>query len=226
MAPLLSRRDDLDVSAILKKPWVMALIILGGVMILSLTTFMAVYCLRRERAGSDEEQLPALSPQSSAKDFLPRRKMSAAVRAEMEEQERALIIRKSLASRHSSFSGSLRTLDSMQRSSMLVDEGLTELTEEPETIEEHRDWKEFEAGLRRQRANSDLGHPALQDHHHHQQQQQQQQQQQFVHPALLSHPAVSSEFEEISIIPRAPSPVRWGSKQSSPRYSLTPSFRS
>jgi hypothetical protein len=140
----------------------------AGVILLLCAVFVALYFVRRRRQAAEDRNLSQIG--SEHRDSMRRRtKMSLADRAEAEEQERSMIIRKSLAGRSSTFSttssrGSWAPLESARNSSIL---------EEPMELAEHEDdyetaprddWKEWEARAYRDRANSDGLDPALQGH--------------------------------------------------------------
>ncbi|ORY56617.1 uncharacterized protein BCR38DRAFT_450738 [Pseudomassariella vexata] len=173
MAPAVGRRYDLfapqdkrthvlqarNEMAVPLNPWMMILIIIGVFLVVILVVFVALYFARKRRRARELEA--QADPMAIRREGFRRRKPSAADQAEAEELERSVMIRKSLASRASSYSiGSSRILNSPRNSHLLDDIPAEEA--EGETGGLNEDWKEWEARVRKQRTNSlGQGHPAL-----------------------------------------------------------------
>ncbi|KAI0126125.1 hypothetical protein BJ170DRAFT_685367 [Xylariales sp. AK1849] len=208
MAPSLRARDDAflddktqliqakDETSINVSPWIIVAIIIGVILVVTIVMFVVVYFARRRRLAAQAAQQRPLST-SSYHDFTRKRKMSAADRANAEELERSLMIRKSLASRASSRSArSSRILESARssRSSQFLDDIPMEAAEMADGHGLRDDWKEWEAGIQRERSTLDLRNPASQ---------------------IRGHPALTAEPPQL-VMPqqtRAPSPPRRGIKE-------------
>ncbi|KAI0380636.1 hypothetical protein F5Y04DRAFT_257118 [Hypomontagnella monticulosa] len=191
MAPSLYRRNTNDgftttpsdiESGDTMQPWLIAVIVIGVLIAVSLVVVLALYLTRKRQRGSSDDEGGSLRRPSFKK-----RKTSSADRQAAEELERATMIRKSLASRTSS-----RTSHTWERE----DNELEELDREgsapapapaPEPKPSRDNWKEFEAGAQSSQGvipgvhNTAMG----------------------IHPALLpqSHLAIPEPS-------RAPSPIR------------------
>ncbi|KAI1860607.1 hypothetical protein JX265_009070 [Neoarthrinium moseri] len=204
MAPLLMHRDDAfqapedqaqvlvpkDEKSDTLSSWMIVVIIIGVLAVVTSVIFTVLYFVRRRRFAQEDRNLPIISSQQDL--VQTRRKMSVADRVEAEELERALMIRKSLASRSSTFSSfsaqNPRDPDSA-RSSRILDDKFVEETEENYNMASNEDWKQWEAQAQAERRNSALLDPALQG---------------------SGHPALSHELQNITVPQRsrAPSPAR------------------
>ncbi|XXG98932.1 hypothetical protein Hte_005264 [Hypoxylon texense] len=165
-------------------PWLIVIIVIGALIVLSLVAFLALHLVRRRRrqiAQNDEKDPLGLE------DFRKRR-MSTSDRLAAEEMERATMIRKSLASRASSWSGvSYRTPETSEYQLEELDreeQGQEEREREPTAPRDN--WKEIEAGIPSQRPASGLFETDI-----------------GVHPALLPQPRLAVPQPS-----RAPSPIR------------------
>jgi Tfp pilus assembly protein PilE len=182
--------------------WMLVLIIAGVLIVVTVFVFVIVYFMRKRRY-SQAAQREHANRQNS---FFRKRNTSAADRAEAEELERSLMIRKSLASR----TWSLSTRDSQNlesaRSSRHLEDVQMAPVEENVGAEESRDEnKEWEARALMPRANSDLKDPALEGR---------------------GHPAFSPELELVTVPQpsRTQSPTRniKGMQMSNPLPPLPP----
>ncbi|KAI2616141.1 hypothetical protein GGS26DRAFT_454286 [Hypomontagnella submonticulosa] len=193
MAPAIYRRDTDDVfttqsdigSGDTMQPWLIAVIILGVLIVVSLVVVLVLYLTRKRQRTSSEDQGSSLGRPSFKK-----RKTSSADRQAAEELERATMIRKSLASRTSSRTSGVWENENEDYPLEELDREESAPAPAPAPVPEPRpsrdNWKEFEAGAQSQGAipgvhNTEMG----------------------IHPALLpqSHLAVPEPS-------RAPSPIR------------------
>ncbi|KAI1334927.1 hypothetical protein F5Y15DRAFT_262767 [Xylariaceae sp. FL0016] len=156
-------------------PWLIVLIIIG---VLVVTTLVALLIVYHARSRIWKQEVRQANPISRF-DTRRRRKISAADRQRADDLERAMIIRKSLASR-SSISFSARS----SRVSAISDYPLIELSREKEPILPRDDWKEWEAQMQNQREDAGLNRPAS-----------------LEHPALMCHISLPKPS-------RSPSPAR------------------
>ncbi|KAI3318456.1 hypothetical protein HD806DRAFT_316003 [Xylariaceae sp. AK1471] len=158
-------------------PWLVVVIIIGILIIATLAIFMLAHYLksRRERTKSMRlsEQMSSLYPR--------KRKLSSADQHRIEEQERDMMIRKSLASRTSIIASS-----PVSQVSSMSDDHLDEPSEEPgETASLREDWKAWEARIQSERKiSSPAGAVGLDQH-----------------PAFASHLSIPQPT-------RMPSPIR------------------
>jgi hypothetical protein len=144
-------------------PWLIVVIITGLLIIATLGVFMLAHCikLRRKRARS----MRPGQPMSSL--YMRNRKLSSADIHRIEEQERNMMIRKSLASRTSIVASS-----PVSQVSFASDNHGDEPSEEPgETVSLREDWKAWEARVQSERKiSSPAGvvgldqHPAFAPH--------------------------------------------------------------
>lgn len=125
-------------------PYLICIIVFAVITVMTIITIIFARFARRRQQRLDEETMKsAPQPMQSAK---PRRKKTADLdRAEEEELQRQVMIRKSLASR-----ASWRTVN---------DEDEVEVTERPNDL--RRDWKEWEAGIQHKRSISTDTHPGI-----------------------------------------------------------------
>ncbi|KAL7628413.1 hypothetical protein AAE478_002615 [Parahypoxylon ruwenzoriense] len=164
-------------------PWLIVVIVIAVLIVTALVVFLVLYLVRRKQRLAQEEVIDPLGRKDVRK-----RKMSSADRQAAEDAERAIMIRKSLASRTS-----LSTRNSrMSRTSLYqLEEFDHHQDREPEEQEPMApppkdNWKEWEAGIQGRSAT-----PGVEDVGF------------GVHPALLPHPQLA--IPEPS---RGPSPIR------------------
>ncbi|KAI6084460.1 hypothetical protein F4821DRAFT_242897 [Hypoxylon rubiginosum] len=160
-------------------PWLIVIIVLGALVVTTLVVFLARYLVRRRRRIAQDGQKDPLG----LEDFRKRR-MSTSDRLAAEEMERATMIRKSLASRASSWSGI--SFQAPETSEYQLEEFEREEQEPQEPVAPRVNWKEVEAGTQDQRATTGLVDTEI-----------------GVHPALLPQPQLA-----IPQPSRAPSPIR------------------
>jgi uncharacterized membrane protein len=147
--------------------WIIVVAVLGTVLLLTAVAIAVVYIRKRRKyAQAAREEDPILP---TKREMSHRRNMSAADRTEAEELERTMMIRKSLASRSSSW-GSLPNL----RDSRIMDGARLSRLSQVITTEEvagdeagrslGNDWKEWEAHTAGERPISGLQDPGIQGH--------------------------------------------------------------
>lgn len=124
--------------------WIVVAVVVGSGILLAVAIVAAVlpYYRRREYSRAKTHD-----PSLSRKEFERRRKMTAEERQREEELERRLMIRKSLAG---------RSLDW----SVQCDNESLDMHEHRESSGLKDDWKEWEAGLQRERPESTCRHPS------------------------------------------------------------------
>ncbi|KAI1636737.1 hypothetical protein F4809DRAFT_371525 [Biscogniauxia mediterranea] len=130
-----------DNSGPLVDPWVIVVIVVGTLLVVSLVSVIAILYSRSRRRKQEVKHADPISHEYSR-----RRKMNQADRLEADEMERAIMIRKSLASRTSNRHS--------QNSSMMMppDLRLMEISDEAaEKASLREDWKDREAGLQTER---------------------------------------------------------------------------
>ncbi|KAI1440451.1 hypothetical protein F5Y02DRAFT_346493 [Annulohypoxylon stygium] len=160
-------------------PWLIVVIVIGALILTSIFVFLILrFTRRRQRKVHHVYQDPL------GRKGRHRRNMSETDRLAAEEIERATMIRKSLASRTSSWGGN--SLRDSRISDYQMDEIDRVSQEERQPIAPRGDWKEFEAGSQGSIAtpgvhNTEMG----------------------IHPALLPEPQLA--FPQPS---RGPSPIR------------------
>lgn len=168
MAPVLRARDSEEALASLS-PWVIVVIILGVVVLVTLVVFVIIYFIRRRRLAREDRDLLHVGSQRELRR--KRTRMSVTDRAEAEEQERSMIIRKSLACRSSTLSttSSRSWNPESARNSSILDDASMELADHEAEFEPvpQEDWKQWEArALANPTGLQDpalRGHPALQE---------------------------------------------------------------
>ncbi|KAI0172220.1 hypothetical protein GGR52DRAFT_459413 [Hypoxylon sp. FL1284] len=171
----LEARDDGASTAI--NPWLIVVIVIGSLAVTTSVALLVFYFVRRRRLRiAQDGQIDPLG-----RGNLRKRGMSTSDRLAAEEMERATMIRKSLASRASSWSG---VSSSAPETSEYHMEELDR--DEHEATTHGNNWKEFEAGSQHQGTvhepfDTEMG----------------------VHPALLPQPQLS-----VPQPPRAASPMR------------------
>ncbi|KAI1504561.1 hypothetical protein F5X99DRAFT_371384 [Biscogniauxia marginata] len=115
-------------------PWVIVVIVIGALIIVSLVSVIAVLYVRARRRKQEAKQADPISHEYT------RRRKNQPDRLGADELERAVMIRKSLASRTSNRHS--------QNSSILPDHRLMEAMDEAaEKASLREDWKDREAGL-------------------------------------------------------------------------------
>jgi hypothetical protein len=130
--------------------WIVAAVV-GGIIVLGLTFALGLmYYTRRRQYRRDQE----LHPYLSREEIIKRRKMSRVDLFHEEEERRRLMIRKSLAARSTSSTGS--NLSAMMDE---VDQELGQM-ERQESTRLKEDWKRWEARVRHERTMSGGLHPA------------------------------------------------------------------
>jgi hypothetical protein len=130
--------------------WIVAAVV-GGIIVVGLTFALGLmYYTRRRQYKRDQE----LHPYLSREEIIKRRKMSKVDLYHEEEERRRLMIRKSLAARSTSSTGS-NFSDVMDQ----ADQELGEI-ERQESTRLKEDWKRWEARERRERSMSGGQHPA------------------------------------------------------------------
>lgn len=158
-------------------PWLIVIIVIGALIVTTLVVFLALHLVRRRRRRIVQDGQP---DPLGLEDFRKRR-MSTSDRRAAEEMERATMIRKSLASRASSWSGvSYHTPETSEYQLEELDR------EEQEPMAPRDNWKDIEAGIQGQRAAPGLFDTEI-----------------GVHPALLPQPQLAVPQPS-----RAPSPIR------------------
>jgi hypothetical protein len=131
--------------------WIVVAIV-GGVVALGVTlTFLLTYVRRRCRCR--KHQLPR--PYLAEDELLKRRKMSVNDAFREEEERRAYMIRKSLATRSTDSAGS-----GFSAVADHIDRELVEL-ERRESASLKSDWKRWEARVRQERCVPGVQHPAV-----------------------------------------------------------------
>ncbi|OTA99843.1 hypothetical protein M426DRAFT_324831 [Hypoxylon sp. CI-4A] len=164
------------------EPWLIVVIVLGVLTIASSIVFLTLYLRRKQQLKAQREKDDLLGRRNRH-----RRKLSEMDRLQAEEIERTTMIRKSLASRTSSWGmGSLR--DSMM-SEYQMDE-VDHEEREPMAPERNNDWKEIEAGSEGHIATPGVDNTEM-----------------GIHPALLGQPQLQPHLS-IPQPSRAPSPIR------------------
>jgi hypothetical protein len=128
------------------KTWMIAPIVGGLVFVVLAVVFVVFKCLRRRNFNRAKQSDPFLTP----REFHRRRKMSAADRLEEAEEQRNIMIRKSLASRSSLLKRNSQS--EVSEVSMDDDEFPTSLRD---------DWKEWEARVYREQGVSTERHPSI-----------------------------------------------------------------
>ncbi|KAI1776676.1 hypothetical protein F4818DRAFT_411382 [Hypoxylon cercidicola] len=140
-------------------PWLIVIIVIGALIVTILVVFLTLHLARKRRRIAQDGQIDLLGLEE-----LKKHGMSTSDRQAAEEMERAIMIRKSLASRASSWSG---VSDQTPETSEYQPEELDREEREPEPMATRENWKEFEAGAQSQRAapglfDAEIGvHPAL-----------------------------------------------------------------
>ncbi|KAK0715124.1 hypothetical protein B0H67DRAFT_488671 [Lasiosphaeris hirsuta] len=138
--------------------WIIPTVVVGLVVV---TAFLVYALLRYNKCRQfrkEQEKNPYLTPN----EFSRRRRMTAQDRAEEEEKQRVIMIRKSLASRSW---GSSVGCDSRRTShiSQTSQPNPPYMDEDDEPVKLKDEWKAWEAGLRRERSVSAERHPAAGD---------------------------------------------------------------
>jgi len=136
-------------SGVQVKPWVIAVIVTGSVLVVAVCVFFIVRFVRRRNYRRAQALEPFLSP----KEFQRRRKMSEADKMEEAEVQRSILIRKSLASRSSLLNRNSQSV----ASNYSLDPDYDELPDGGFKME----WKEFEARATRERNSSGERHPSV-----------------------------------------------------------------
>ncbi|KAI1269085.1 hypothetical protein F5Y18DRAFT_176334 [Xylariaceae sp. FL1019] len=162
--------------------WLIAAIVVGSLIITTLAVFMLSHYIKSRRRKASRDR--AIEPMSSVAIRRHRRNRSSADQQMAEEEERNLMIRKSLAHRYSmapsAHHSRVSSLSTDYQSVVSADE------EHDETTGAKEDWKEWEARLQNDRRNSS--------------------------PRLDQHPAFSTRIS-MPLAPeptREPSPYRGG----------------
>ncbi|CAJ2512616.1 Uu.00g007350.m01.CDS01 [Anthostomella pinea] len=148
-----------DETSFTMDPWLIAVIVTGIVIVMTLLAFMVIYYIRSRRW---KRSIREADPISHHQQHTHKRKMSSADRQRAEELERDMMIRKSLASRSSSSFSTLSTHSS--RLSAFSEYPLVEVSEEPETVNLRDDWKEWEAQIQRQMGTASHQASGLHEH--------------------------------------------------------------
>ncbi|KAI2472737.1 hypothetical protein F4781DRAFT_319649 [Annulohypoxylon bovei var. microspora] len=161
------------------EPWLIVVIVIGALILTSLFVFLILRFTRSRRQTTRKVYQDPLGLKGRHK-----RNMSETDRIAAEEIERAAMIRKSLASRTSSWGGSSLRVSGI--SDYQMEEFGRESQEEHEPIVPRDNWKDLEAGTQGSREipgvhNTEMG----------------------IHPALLPQPQLA--FPQPS---RGPSPIR------------------
>ncbi|KAI0398383.1 hypothetical protein F5Y17DRAFT_1290 [Xylariaceae sp. FL0594] len=143
-------------------PWLVVVIIMGVLIVLTLAVFMLAYHLkaRRRRAKSHLKE----EDEKTGLPYLMKKSLSSVDRHKTEEQEREMMIRKSLAERPSPTDGAeaSRVSQTSSHSSSPPTEGPEEHGVQTTTLRE--DWKAWEAGIQTERKVSTSGGIGLEQH--------------------------------------------------------------
>ncbi|KAI1214257.1 uncharacterized protein F4807DRAFT_119127 [Annulohypoxylon truncatum] len=161
------------------EPWLIVVIVIGALILTSLSVFLIIHFSRRRQRIVHHVYQDPLSQKVRHK-----RNRSETDRLAAEEIERAAMIRKSLASRTSSWGGN--SLRESGISDYQMDEFDRPSQEERQPMAPRENWKELEAGAQGGRAT-----PGVHDT------------EMGIHPALLPQPQLA--FPQPS---RGPSPIR------------------
>jgi hypothetical protein len=158
-------------------PWLVVVIVIGVLIITTLAIFMLAHCIK-----SRQRRTKCIQATQSMSSLYPRkRKLSSADRDRVEEMEREMMIRKSLASR-TSFTASSPISQTFFMSS---DSHVEEPSEDQgEMASLQADWKAWEARMQSERDISCPGGVSLDQH-----------------PAFASHLSIPQPI-------RIPSPIR------------------
>ncbi|KAI0159838.1 hypothetical protein GGR57DRAFT_458829 [Xylariaceae sp. FL1272] len=137
--------------------WLVAAIVVGSLIVTTLAIFMLSHYIKSRQRKANRSR--ALEPMSSVAIRRHKRNRSSADRQLAEEEERNMMIRKSLANRYSlapsAHHSRVSSLSTDYQSVVSADE------EHDETAGVKQDWKEWEARLQNDRRNSS---PKLDQH--------------------------------------------------------------
>ncbi|KAI1397173.1 hypothetical protein F4819DRAFT_472935 [Hypoxylon fuscum] len=174
-----SRSETRDTAGVPMSPWLIIVIVIGALIVTALVAFLVLYLVKRRRRVASEGQVDPLG-----RHDLRKKKLNATDRVAAEEMERAIMIRKSLASRSSWTTNGSRMSGTSEYQLEEFDR------EEREPTAPKDNWKELEAGSQEQRVT-----PGVHDT------------QMGVHPALLRQPQPQPQLA-VPQPSRAPSPMR------------------
>ncbi|KAI1817994.1 hypothetical protein GGS20DRAFT_530498 [Poronia punctata] len=145
-----------------KDPWLVIVIAIGLVIMLTLAVFIAAHHIKSRRRRTKTQFLE----EPSEKVDLEKRKSIPANLPLLAEQEREMMIRKSLAGRPSSFpAANGQVLRRLSESDNSQSDATSD--EQGETTSLKDDWKAWEARIQSERLSGGIGleqHPALASH--------------------------------------------------------------